>query len=61
MATLNHKCLPEKKQSLVANEEKKGKGELVPKYIHRTLRNLENNLHISMSAKENERKYYERQ
>ena len=49
-----------KKKSLFANEEKKGTGELVPKYIHRTLRNLENNLHISMSAKENERKYYER-
>lgn len=52
-----------KKKSLFANEEKKGKGELVPKYMtcYRTLRNLENNLHISMSAKENERKYYERQ
>lgn len=50
-----------KKKSLFANEEKKGKGELVPKYIHWTLRNVESNLHISMSAKANERKYYERQ
>lgn len=50
-----------KKKSLFANEEKKGKGELVPKYIHWTLRNVESNLHISMSAKENERKFYERQ